>query len=87
VNDYRGQPDRGTPEVPAEHGGRHLLMDETEPRALGLPLSWFRTSEPIDLRWARHPYRWIRWRVEVRRDGPYAPHFDDYRPGGETTRP
>jgi len=55
-------------------------MSETEPRALGLPLSWFRTSESIDLRWARHPYRWLRWRAEVRRDGPYAPRFEDFRP-------
>ena len=54
-------------------------MDEVEPRALGLPLSWFRADEPIDLRWVRHPYRWLRWRLEVRRRGPYAPRFEDFR--------
>ena len=72
------QPDRPVPDMPVEHGGRRLRMDETEPRALGLPLRWFRTTEPIDVRWVRHPYRWLRWRSEVRRRGPYAPPFEDF---------
>ena len=54
-------------------------MDATEPRAMGLPLSWFRTTESIDLRWVRHPYRWLRWRIEVWRRGPYAPRFEEFR--------
>jgi hypothetical protein len=65
--------------VPEEPDRKRLRMDATEPRALGLPLSWFRTDDPIDLRWARHPYRWVRWRLEVRRRGPYAPRFEDFR--------
>jgi len=77
VNDGRKQPDR---RGPVDDGTRRLRMSETEPRALGLPLSWFRASESIDLRWARHPYRWLRWRAEVRRHGPYAPRFEDFRP-------
>jgi hypothetical protein len=80
MNDDREQTDRKVLGVPVEHGGRQFRMDETEPRALGLPLSWFQTTASIDLRWARHPYRWLRWRSEVRRRGPYAPRFEDYRP-------
>ena len=80
VNEEGDQPDRPVPSVPVEYGGRRLRMDETEPRALGLPLSWFRTTEPIDVRWVRHPYRWLRWRSAVRRRGPYAPRFEDFRP-------
>ena len=79
MNEEQERPDRTRPEQPAAHMGKRLRMDETEPRALGLPLSWFRVDEPIDLRWARHPYRWIRWRLEVRRRGPYAPRFEDFR--------
>jgi hypothetical protein len=65
--------------TPEDQDARKLRMGETEPRALGLPLSWFRTDDPIDLRWARHPYRWLSWRLEVRRRGPYAPRFEDFR--------
>jgi len=65
--------------MPEEDSGKHFRMDDTEPRAMGLPLSWFRTSESIDLRWVRHPYRWVSWRLEVRRRGPYAPRFEDFR--------
>jgi len=64
--------------MPEEEGPKRMRMDATEPRALGLPLSWFRTTESIDLRWARHPYLWVRWRLEVRRRGPYAPRFEDF---------
>jgi hypothetical protein len=79
VNEGRDQPNRTAPTVPVEQAGKRLLLDETEPRAAGLPLSWFRTTEPIDLRWVRHPYRWLSWRSEVRRRGPYAPRFEDFR--------
>ena len=79
MNDDREHTDRKVLGAPVEHGGRQFRMDETEPRALGLPLSWFRTDEPIDLRWIRHPYRWVRWRLEVRRRGPYAPRFENFR--------
>jgi hypothetical protein len=80
MSEDRDPPDRQAPSMPLEDRGRRLRMDETEPRALGLPLSWFGTTEPIDLRWIRHPYRWLRWRSEVRRRGPYAPRFEDFRP-------
>jgi hypothetical protein len=80
VDDETEQRVRRAQGPPAEDGGKRLLMDETEPRAMGLPLSWFRTTEAIDLRWARHPVRWIRWRLDVHRRGPYAPRFEDFRP-------
>jgi hypothetical protein len=64
---------------PEDQKNKRLRMSETEPRAMGLPLSWFRVDEAIDLRWARHPYRWVCWRLEVRRRGPYAPRFEDFR--------
>jgi hypothetical protein len=60
ANEERDQRDRTVSSMPGEHGGRRLRLGETEPRALGLPLRWFRTSKPIDLRWVRHPYRWLR---------------------------
>jgi hypothetical protein len=44
-----------------------------------MPLSWFGAREPVDLRWRRHPYRWLRWRFEVRRLGAYAPRFEDFQ--------
>lgn len=53
-------------------------MDATEPRVLGLPLSWFRPPGDVDLRWLRYPVRWARWRAEVRRRGPYARRFEDF---------
>jgi len=65
--------------LPEDDKRKKLRMSETEPRAMGLPLSWFRVDEEIDLRWARHPLRWLSWRLEVRRRGPYAPRFEDFR--------
>ena len=56
------------PGKPEDEGGKRWRMSDSEPRAMGLPLSWFRTSESIDLRWIRHPYRWLQWRL----DGPPA---------------
>ena len=26
-----------------------------------------------------HPIVWLRWRIAVRRHGPYAPDFDEFR--------
>jgi hypothetical protein len=63
-----------------EDAADRLLMDETEPRALGLPLRWFRNSDRADLRWIRHPVRWLRWRSEVRRLGPHARRYDEFDP-------
>jgi hypothetical protein len=80
MTEEEDQPDRHVLGMPMEYGGRRLRMDETEPRVLGLPLSWFGATEPIDLRWIRHPYRWLSWRAEVRRRGPYAPRYEDFRP-------
>jgi hypothetical protein len=53
-------------------GGRY----DTRPRVLGIPTSGF-SRKPVDLPWLRHPIRFARWRLEVRRLGPYARRFDD----------
>ncbi len=29
--------------------------------------------------WLRHPIEWVRWRIAVRRRGPYAPDFSAFR--------
>ena len=29
-----------------------------------------------------HPVAWLRWRLAVRRSGPFAPNFDDFRRQG-----
>lgn len=39
------------------------------------PSTW--GPRDLDMRWARHPARWLRWRLRVRRLGPYAPDFDE----------
>jgi hypothetical protein len=79
MSDQEDQPARDLPRGAGEYTGRRFRLDETEPRALGMPLSWFAAREPIDLRWVRHPLRWVRWRAEVRRRGPYAPRYEDFR--------
>ena len=56
--------------------GRRPIVGETEPRFLGMPARWVRPSVAIEARAARHPIRWLHWRVEVRRLGPYARPFD-----------
>lgn len=53
-----------------------------EPGAPGADEGLFapaRTWGPRDLdtRWVSHPFRWLRWRLLVRRLGPYAPEFDE----------
>ena len=54
------------------------LVDDVEARVAGMPRRWFRPTvrTTFDNRWVRHPVRWVRWRLEVRRDGPFAPTFD-----------
>jgi hypothetical protein len=61
---------------PVEGGRWRLRMDAYEPRAMGLPARWFGTPH-LDTRWLHHPVRWLRWRADVRRRGPYAPSFDE----------
>lgn len=33
----------------------------------------------VTLAWLLHPIRWTKWRNEVRKQGPYAPEFNDFR--------
>jgi hypothetical protein len=53
-------------------GGRY----DTRPRVLGIPTTGW-GQKPIHLPWLRHPIRWTRWRLEVRRLGPYARKYED----------
>jgi hypothetical protein len=59
-------------------GTWRLSRDDTRPRVMGIPRVEY-TGKPLELRWARSPIRWFRWRREVRRKGPYARSFDDFR--------
>ena len=45
--------------------------------AFGVPLSRVGPRPALDTRWARHPVRWLRWRAQVRRLGPYAPDYEE----------
>ncbi len=63
--------------MPVEPGHIRPLVDPTENRVLGVPLSWYR-HKPIDLSGWRHPIRWIRWRMSHHRGGPYAPDFKEF---------
>ena len=62
--------------MPTGRGDWRVRSDDTRPRVLGVPVTWVR-PRPVDLRWVRHPVRWVRWRRDVHRRGPYAPDFDD----------
>ena len=57
--------------MPVPSGAFRRGISDTEQRVLGFPRSWF-SPQPIDTRWLRHPIRWTRWRLRVRRLGPYA---------------
>jgi hypothetical protein len=49
--------------------------NDTEPRILGIPRSWWGANH-ADFRGLGHPLQWTRWRADVRRRGPYAPRFE-----------
>lgn len=72
--------------LPARSGRKWLRVGEVEPRVLGFPRSWFGPRNPLDARWARHPIRWVRWRNEVRRLGPYAADYEEPGHGGGAGR-
>jgi hypothetical protein len=57
------------------------VVDDVEARVAGMPRRWFRPKvhQEFDNRWVRHPVDWLRWRLQVRRHGPFAPTFDAYR--------
>jgi hypothetical protein len=63
---------------PVDGASWRISRDDTRPRVMGIPRAEFK-GKPLDLRWARSPIRWFRWRREVRRRGPYAPSFEDFR--------
>jgi hypothetical protein len=62
---------------PVELGRRRLWVEPTEKRVLGLPLTWF-SHAPLDWSGARHPVRWIEWRISRHRNGPYTPAFKEF---------
>lgn len=64
--------------MPFDRTGGRIRKNESEQRVLGVPRSWFWTGQAPDLRWVRDPVRWLRWRLEVRRRGPYAPNYEDF---------
>jgi hypothetical protein len=56
--------------------------DEEEYRRYqGMPADHQPQADPggADIRWVLHPLAWFRWRATVRRQGPYAPDFGDFR--------
>lgn len=64
-----------------DHG---TVMHDEDPR--GRQGMWIRQiSEAkadgppnIGFRWLRHPVAWTRWRIDVRRQGPYAPDLNEW---------
>jgi hypothetical protein len=55
------------------------LREADQRHVLGVPVGWIRPH--IDFAAVRHPIRWSRWRRRVRREGPYAPDFDEDNEG------
>ena len=58
-----------------------IRRDDTRQRVMGIPRVEYTgkpLGKPLDLRWVRSPIRWMRWRREVRKQGPYAARFDDF---------
>jgi len=54
-------------------GGSQFERQIRAAKAEGPPdIGWLR-------RWFRHPIRYARWRVDVRRRGPYALDFDEWQ--------
>jgi hypothetical protein len=72
--------------MPIGPGRGFRLMDPTEPRVLGLPRSWYRTSS-VDLSGFRHPIRWMKWRIRFHRVGPYVGDYTPPAEGSEDAKP
>jgi len=58
-----------------------LLAGNDRLRVLGIPLDWF-GPPTFDIRRVAHPVLWLRWHWTVRRDGPFAPSYDEFRAAG-----
>src|ERR1700688_1788148 len=56
-------------------GGLH--RDEYQLRFLQIPRNWIGPLR-LHVRRVAHPVRLLRWRLQVRRLGPYAPDYDDF---------
>ncbi len=58
-----------------------VVREGEEPRrVLGFPVPLGLLEAPnFHFRRVVHPARWVRWRLQVRRLGPYAPNYDDFR--------
>jgi len=64
--------------MPVEPGQKWARVGDTEPRVAGIPRSWISPAVgKIDTRRIRHPMRWMRWRLQVRRLGPEAPDYPE----------
>ncbi len=57
-------------------------VGDTEPRVLGFAYHQPEAGPRHNRDGLRHPLRWLRWRAEVIRKGPYAPGFDPTGAGG-----
>lgn len=51
-------------------GGREYNERARDTRAHDLP--------DVTIRWLLHPITWTKWRIEVHKQGPYAPDFNDF---------
>jgi len=51
------------------------LQEAEGQHVLGVPQGWI--HPPSDFAAVRHPLRWLKWRREVRRKGPFAPDLDE----------
>lgn len=88
--------DNGGPEpqralgFPVNRGQRRPQADpgQSQQYVAGIPRSWLRMNrtEPLDTRWVRHPVHWLQWRARVRRDGPYAPNYEELWPKDRAPR-
>lgn len=79
---YEGEEPRRALGFPVREGNGRGPSPTGTPGAGGplyrLPTGWFSSERPqTDLRWARHPVRWAKWRYSVHRLGPYAPDYND----------
>ena len=70
--------------------------DEEYPRFLGFPSylwpKWLQSYRETvqsggNSAWMRYPVTWFRWRIVVRRQGPYAPDFTEFRRAGGSSDP
>ncbi len=68
--------------MPIPHGVVHKGEEPKRVLGMPIPLTWIELPT-FHVRRLLHPVRWMRWRLQVRRSGPYAPDYDNS--GGTTS--